>query len=471
MTAIVQSSRVGHFLPVAGTCVRWGLSGGRLTGLLTAVFGLSMMLAPNALAGWSAPARVPTGGLPQSVDVGIDGAGHAVATWAQLDTADVESVAVADASGGASGWGSAEILSSPGMQSMFPRMAVAPSGAAVVVWQAYTSPTVVRLPWPPAVWAAYRSTAAGAWSKPVEISSGVGLDPSVAIDSDGQATVAWGLVNGDAVASFDPRSATWSKPVTLRTVDPGPPLVADNARGETIVVWRQSITGSLTGPDGTSAEIAAAVKRTPTSRWEATRLLGREIEPPLQADRTWEEPGPQIALDAAGDAIVVWQGGRPPTPVVSVATYSAGADRWHQDGAITNGFALWPHVASTPGGNATVVWLNAQDQPAASSARIGSRQWTTTTLLTSIEGNAYPHVSVDSLGDAVATWIGSKKQEDAAVRLGINDRWHHATALGPAIDYEGATQNAIDASGQAVAIWTKPNVSLVSATDDIRTTR
>ncbi len=444
----------------------------RVGGVLAAVLGAFAMLAPCASAGWSAPAEVPTVGMPQSDAIGIDGSGQAVAAWAQLSLSDTETVDAAATVNGTNVWGVPVVLSAAGTQAMFPQIAVAPSGAAAAVWQAYRSSSATTLPYPPATWAAYRPAGGTEWSAPVEISSGGGLDPSVAIDDREQATAVWSrLPDGVAVASYDPRTRAWSRPTVLRTaVSAAPGTVAEAPSGEAVVVWRQSITGSIvTG--GTSSEVAASVRATATSRWGATQQLGREIEPPLQGDRTWEEPGPQVAIDAAGDAIVAWQGGRPPTPVVSVATYTASTRRWRDRGAIERGSALWPQVAVSPQGDATVGWLNADGQPAVSSASVTLGRWSVPTVLSTVQGS-YPHIAVDRWDDAIATWIGSQGTESAAVRIGTHGRWRRPIQLGPTIDYEGAAADAISADGVAVVLWTEPDtdISFWSAAEALHTT-
>src|SRR3954447_23932123 len=128
------------------------------------------------------------GDLPR---VGADAAGKAVLAWREADGGK-DRIRVATRTPGGYfttvAFPAGGFASAAGTDANKPRVAVAPDGSAMVVWDRLiqTNPTVIR-----AVEGVYRSQL-GAWGPVETIATGGGpIGGDVAIDAQGNVTVAW----------------------------------------------------------------------------------------------------------------------------------------------------------------------------------------------------------------------------------------------------------------------------------------
>ena len=144
----------------------------------------------------------------------------------------------------------------------------------------------------------------------------------------------------------------------------------------------------------------------------AGRQYGGEIEVEVaqrSADGAWSKPvilghgtNSRLAMNAGGDAVVVWQLSRR----IEAATTRAGG-AWTATARLGGG--VYPQVAINSNGNSTAVWESDYSAPAVRSAtgRVGG-SWgppeTVAAPLAGHERDARPVVAVDTIGDAVAVW-------------------------------------------------------------------
>jgi hypothetical protein len=235
------------------------------------------------------------------------------------------------------------------------------AGGAIAVWLRGTT-----------VEASTRA-AGGPWITPVPLSGAgaVAHSPRVAMDARGDGLVVWtedragGAVvrrrtrvsgGGFSAAADLSGGGTSDHPRAASNVD-----IAMNDSGAAVVVWQRT-----TDTDGQNT-IQAAVRESVDEEFSVPEPLN---------DPMAEGSVPRVAIDAAGDAIAVWQGLR-----VSAATRPAGG-AWSapedlRDVLHDNN----PVVAMQPSGTAIVVWQGNRD-PLLSSARavagdFASATWST----------------------------------------------------------------------------------------------
>ena len=227
--------------------------------------------------------------------------------------------------------------------------------------------------------------------------------------------------------------------------------VAIDANGNAIAVWHQN--------DGRT-NIYTNRYTASTGLWGTAALL--------ETNNTGFAYNPQIAIDADGNAIVVWwQYVGYPSNIWS-NRYTASTDSWSGAARIesnTAGNAIEPQIAIDDGGNAVVVWQQYDD--VADRYDIWSNRYTASTGLwgtaemieTDNSGWTYmtPQVAVDANGNAIAVWHQSN-----GTRTNIwTNRYTASTGLwGTAAmietDNAGDANNpqiAVDANGNAVAVW------------------
>ena len=425
-----------------------------------------LALAPaTAEAEWQSAITLSTPtDLASYPQVAFDRQGNATAVWMELQPgSSTRYVVMSSTRPSATGtWTHPVALSPPEQYSGNPEIAVTPSGAAVVVWEAGLESASVTSG-PPYVQGAFRFSASSAWRRPARISpSGVAAYmPRVGIDASGHAVALWFAQGRDrsriGSASGSVSSGRWAKPVQL-AVDRRElinPQIAVSARGGAAAVWEIVVSGSpLRGQTNT-----VMVARKPAGRrWLHPVKLGTETDLPYQASASFEFPGPQVATNPAGDAIVVWQG-KVSDSFTAEASVARARRSWQKPTRITSRFALTPHVAMDAHGDATVVWEGSGGSVVAARKALTAHRWSRAKTLAPGKSdiNPYPQVAVDPFGDAIATWSGNPVQ--AAVRRGLDGGWQRAVKLGPG----GVSQGALDSRGSAIVVWQQNEIVMAAA--------
>lgn len=172
---------------------------------------------------------------------------------------------------------------------------------------------------------------------------------------------------------------------------------------------------------------------------------------------------PQIAMDAAGNAIATWQQQLLTfNPDVLIAKYTVGtgwAPAWFVE--TNSATARDPQIAVDPAGNAVLVWTQfsgARGDIWANRLTAGDQSFGVAELVeTDDRGSAEGAVvAIDPLGRAVAVW--SQTISTHLDLLGSQDSL--STVWGPSVFVEaenaGSARDAdiaVDASGSAVAVW------------------
>jgi hypothetical protein len=233
-------------------------------------------------------------------------------------------------------------LSAPGADALAPQVAVAPDGTAVVTWIRFDGSNFV---------VQARQIAADGTLGPGALNySGTGQDaaaPQLAVGADGTATIVWKRFTGSHYLVQERRmGADGSREanghiLSDSTQDAVEPQVALAADGGATVVWSRFdgadtiVQARRVAPDGTS---------------EANTLsLSASGEDALQ---------PQLVLDAAGVATVVWTRFDGSNSIVQARRISAAgvAEPGAIDLSAAGRDAAEPQIAIGPDGAATAVW-------------------------------------------------------------------------------------------------------------------
>ena len=251
----------------------------------------------------------------------------------------------------------------------------------------------------------------------------------------------------------------WGTPTLIETNDAenaGSPQIATDAAGNAIAVWQQS--------DGASLSIYA-------NRYTAGTGWGT---PTLIETGTGVAVGPQIAVDAGGNAIAVWRQSYGMLDNIYANRYNVTTGLWDTATLIETGTggASSPQIAFDPAGNAIAVWVQEGDPTSAirydiwaNRYNVSTGLWGTATLIeTDDTGAAYsPQLAFDANGNAIAVWrqlvtilfFGGQRYGIRTNRYTAGTGWGTATLIdtGLSINNSGAPQIAVDASGNAIAVW------------------
>lgn len=300
------------------------------------------LLAPPAGAEWLPPVDISEAsehaGNPHVV---LDSEGNATAVWDRWNGNDTVVESAYRPAG--EGWETPVDLSEPELEgevvpgahdARAPQIAVDRNGNVTVLWERYAGVNEVVLQ-------SVDKPSGGSWTAPADIaefSQGVAPEPWIAVDWEGNATAVW--KQGDVItSSFRPFAGSWGEPEPISGGESFTTQAAMDARGDTTAVWMHF--------DGSHYLVESAY-RPEGGEWEAPTLVSQPGE---------EGGNPHVALDAKGDALVVWRGLEGGEDFVR-ASYRPQGGAWS---APVNVSAPGEHVgglhdAVDPEGNAIVAW-------------------------------------------------------------------------------------------------------------------
>jgi hypothetical protein len=425
--------------------------------------GVSLAVGAAPAARWSTPVVVSTG-FASEVQVGVDQAGDEVAAWNHSGATSSTGVVVATRAHGSAAWSApVQLNTEPFGTTYVPQLQVAPSGAAVVVWQ-------VPLPDAPgeAISAVFRTSAAGSWSAPTVVAHGFLDGPrQLGIDADGNAT----LVYDDAVSAsrvdavtLDAATGTWSSSVEIgrSRTEVADPQIGVDAHGDAVAVWstqRLKPSGSVMTADRFDSWVEAA-ERPAGGAWRPAVRIGPETQFFYDVDFEEGPSGPQVALDARGDAIAIWQqsAGRDKLTAVA-ASLKSGARRWQPVAPLDSGEAVSPRVAVSTSGWATVAWQNGTTGVSTRSGPVSGSRWSAVVKFPgSSKSRAYHLQLVAGAGHSAA--LGYSRS-DASVALAIRGlSWGKAVGIGLGPSRQSRVTPdlaslAATPTGQLLAGWTQ----------------
>jgi hypothetical protein len=288
---------------------------------------------------WSAPIEIGSG---TDVRLAVSTSGAAIAVWENLVAGQTVLESSYRSPGGS--WSAPVGLGPGGGSAANPEVAIGASGEAAVVWEQKLGKTM-------SVESAFRDPLGG-WSTQGGLSedSVEALIPQVAIGPTGEAVGAWRLVrrHGESVVESATRApgGSWTPAVRLsaRGENPnaGVPRIAVDAAGETVAVWSVNhgvrhryratiISASRPAGSAWSAPIRVASEKgaaeglelalSPTGKaaiaWERERHFHSAVESAFRSvGGVWsarvpirhkaDNVGPEVAINAAGEAVVVF---------------------------------------------------------------------------------------------------------------------------------------------------------------------
>ena len=349
----------------------------------------------TAGTGWGTPTTIESQTTDSyTVQIGFDGAGNAIATWLTFDGASNHVWSNRYTAG--AGWGTEvqiDSLTAPDADAENPELAVDTAGNAIAVWYQFDGPSY-------SIWSNHYSAGSG-WGTAEVIESGTGnaINPRVALDSNGNGLAVWTQNGGgrnDIWSNRYTAGSGWGTAQLIETDNTGTalsPRVKIDSNGNAIAAWYQS--------DGTRFNINAN-RYVAGTGWGTAQLI--------ETDDSGDAQLPRLAMDAAGNTIVVWQQNDGTRYNIRSNRYIPGTG-WGTATTIETdnaGDATVPWVAVDSAGNALVVW----QQSDGTRTNIWANRYATTTgwstakrIETDDAGDALdPNVAVDATGRGLAVW-------------------------------------------------------------------
>jgi hypothetical protein len=413
--------------------------------------------------------------LALRAQIAIDAVGNAIAVWDQTDPSTARANDSDDIwfnfrdTGGK--WGEAELIESREPDdSLEAQIAVDGEGNALVVFRQSEGHDDDPQQGHYRIWAV-RHTPSGGWGDSKCINSdaddpeciestvaGDASQPQIAVNPRGDAVVVW--QQGDA---GDESVSIWANRFTVGSGwgEAGPvetdakilltPQVAIDDDGNAIAVWERF--------DGVRSSIWSK-RQTPTGEW----LELQNVE----TDDSGNAFLPQVAADAEGNAIAVWQQQTDGTRFdIWSNLYLASTRKWDAEvriGTQDAGDAEKPQVAMDRDGNAIAVWAQSGGDRVGiwSNRYVDGAGWGDATPVGPIGlGSArLPQVSTDPNGSAVAVWVQFDEVQDRvwSNRRSASGGWGESDPIDNDDEFRATgPQVAVDSEGNAVAVWLERN--------------
>ncbi len=354
-------------------------------------------------SGMGAPALIETDntGDARKPQVASDGAGNAFAVWEQWDGTRYN--IWGNRYGGGWSWGTAALIETNNGGSAFnAQVASGAAGNAVAVWQHHDGTRYN-------IWANQYTPATG-WGTAGAIetdNNGDATDPQVAVDPNGNAVAVWQQSDGTRYNIWANRyvmGAGWGNASLIET-DNGSPAeraqVAVDISGSATAVWQQF--------DGTRRNVWANRYVVGTG-WGTAALI--------ESDNAGPAVEPELAVDAAGNAVAVWQQSDGTRYNLIANRYVVGVG-WGTAAAIetdNSGDAKFAEISVDARGNAVVCWSQndgSRDNAWANRYLVGAG-WGTAAMVETDNGGVTSNVqvAVDASGNAVAVWSSNDATRD-----------------------------------------------------------
>jgi hypothetical protein len=357
------------------------------------------------------------------------------------------------------GWAAPAVLGVPGQRMRAPAAAVDDAGNGIAVFERFDG-----IHWRVAV--ATRPVLSGAWSAPVDLSlpGQDARDARVAVDGGGGALAVWQRRNGLSwVVEAATRSAAgaWGAPVQLSDggADARSVQVALAPDGRAVVLWER-LTGLQSAVQASVAPSGGG---------------------PLGPAATLSQPGtsalsPRLAMDAAGNAVAVWQTFDGLHGAVRAADRPAGAAAWSPSVAVSPAGedAREPQIGLDRAGGAMALWsrLDAGLWSVRSALRApGGGPWSAPATVSSGSGSSAPpaaRLAIDASGAAAAIFAwrppGASVGSMLGARRPAGGEWLAPVTLQEGDDLEAPDLSG-DPGGDAAAVWSGGGIVRAAAAD------
>lgn len=288
------------------------------------------------------------------------------------------------------------------------------------------------------------------------VGAGAGLDPQIDIDESGNALVVFAKLidpgtEGEHRSIYSARySATtgWGAAERIDTGQSGTTFghrISSDAAGNAFAIWSEQVG---------SRDSIYSNRYTVGTGWGAAQLI--------ESDDTYNAYSPQISVDAAGNAIAVWAQRIGSWASIYANRFSVGTG-WAAAELIElgdAGSAEDPQISVDAAGNAVVVWTQfdgVRDSIFANHYSVGTG-WGTAELIELDDfGNAdVPQISGDGDGNVLAVWhqYDGPHRSVYANRYAVAGGWEGAELIesGDA-DHARNPEIGLDMEGNGLAVW------------------
>jgi hypothetical protein len=398
--------------------------------------------SPPHSAAWSAPTLIESddAGSARSLQTAIDDSGNAFAVWDQFDGTRYN--IWANRYVPTSGWETAAVRENDPGDALAPHVAVDASGNAIAVWP-QSDGTRYSI-------CASIFTPLGGWSTPTPLEN----DPNdarnvqLAANAHGDAFAVWTQTNPVRPIVWARRylaGSGWGALTRIQSDTNGEgfaPQVAIGPDGSAVAVWHQT--------DGTRYNVWAN-RYSPGIGWSNAQLV--------EHDDTDNALSAQVGIDANGNATAVWQQHDGTRFNIMSNRQPSGGD-WGSPVAIDkeDDAASDPHIAMNDAGDAIVLWVQqiGATYNVAANRYTSTSGWATAVVLDTQDGNAIePRIAMNASGVAHAAWMQNDgtRYNIMASRYAPGSGWEAPALIEVESGDTFSPSIAMNTSGTVQAIW------------------
>jgi hypothetical protein len=312
------------------------------------------------------------------------------------------------------------------------------------------------------------------WSLADDISLGGhnASTPQIAADAQGDLLAVWLRSNGNNVivqAALKFHGAAWGLSQDISPVgqDASHVHVAMDAAGDAAVVWLRS--------NGTYNVVQVATL-TAGGGWTLPSATDAVSDPTVDAFM------PAVAMDTIGDAEAIFVASDGTKEVVMHSHHPAcgpGCTLWTLPLSLSDdlGNAEDPQVVFDSKGNELAVWdrSDGSNKRVQAATRPATGNWSTPTDLSAAGQDAtHAHAGFDKKSDAYATWLrsnGTYQILQGTKKAAKGGAWQTAVDISQTGQDSSSPQLAVDAKGDAFAVWTQSDGTNVLVRASTRTAK
>lgn len=279
-------------------------------------------------------------------------------------------------------------------------------------------------------------------SEPAEHTGG----PHVVLDSGGNATAVWDRWNGTenvVESAFRPAGEGWEAPVVISAGYAQSPRIGVDGAGDVAVVFEHWTEGGI---------IIQSVDRPAGGAWTAPV----DVSEPIPGSN----PEPWVAVDTAGDAVAVFKQGE----VIQAASRPVG-EPWEAPVPVSGEESFVPQAAMNATGDATVVWMrHTGGLYVVESAYLpAGGEWGAPTLVSQPgEEGGDPEIALGAAGDTLVAWRGEDEGTEyvRTVYRPVGEPWEAPTDASNAGEQVQELRGAVDPAGNAIVAWSGDGTEL-----------
>lgn len=332
-----------------------------------------------------------------------------------------------------------------------PHVVMTAVGEAVAVWMQSDGESVH-------VWANRYHATTQTWDTPIRLDGGHIGNASelsqVVTDAQGETTVAWTQPSSDnshdEVWVNRTKSHQWGSAVRIDHSNSSlaAPRIADIS-GNPWVVWQESINGYY--------RIRASHFNDTTKTWSDPEAVDA-------SSISGHSENPDVAVNADGNAAVVWQWSNGVNTLIVAKRYIASSQSWSAEQSLTTtGYSNAPHIAIDTKGNVVTTFLYTTTEGyrvIAGRYRANTNTWGTIPIVSVGLGNAlFPCIAMDGSGNAFVGW---QQQLGATTSFYIYanryrsdiDSWGTEAPLHNDVSARADPPHlAVNSDGRAIMVW------------------